>query len=136
MNRRTFTKEQMKRLSKNRNVRRCGTKSVRYTRSFKASALSQYNEEGLSAVEIFEGAGFDLAAIGVRAPNRLMNQWNTALRPRRGQESALQGQDRAEIAMKRIKNGREMRTLKAKVTYLEAENHFLKKLRAGKREYS
>jgi hypothetical protein len=129
MNRRTFTQEQIKRLSKNRNVTRCGTKSVRYARSFKALALKQYNEEGLSAVEIFEEVGFDLTAIGVRAPNRLMNQWNTALRPKRDHESPL-----SEAVTKRIRSGREMRTLKAKVTYLEAENHFLKKLRAGKRE--
>jgi len=134
MNRRTFTQEQIKRLSKNRNVTRCGTKSVRYARSFKTSALKQYNEEGLSAVEIFEEADFDLTTIGIRAPNRLMNQWNTAFRPKRDHESLLQNQDEAEAVAKRAGSGREMRTLKAKVIYLETENCFLKKLRAGKRE--
>jgi hypothetical protein len=133
MNRRTFTNEQIKRLSKNRNVARCGTKSVRYTRNFKTSALSRYNEEGLSAVEIFEEAGLDLTAIGIRAPNRLMNQWNTALRPKSGRESTLQSQDKAEARAKRAGSGREMRKLKARVAYLEAENCFLARLRAGKR---
>jgi hypothetical protein len=134
MSRRTFTSDQMKNISKNRNVARCGDRSVRYSRGFKALALRQYNEEGLSAVGIFLEAGFDLGVIGKRTPNRLMNQWKTALRPKRSRELALQGQDKAEVAIKRIRNGREMSKLKAKVTYLEAENHFLKKLRAGKRE--
>ena len=37
MNRKIFTNEQIKNLSKNKNVRRCGAKSVRYKKSFKES---------------------------------------------------------------------------------------------------
>jgi len=43
MNRRTFTREQIKKISKNKNVNRCSTKSVMYTKSFKIKALRQYN---------------------------------------------------------------------------------------------
>jgi len=134
MNRRTFTREQITKLSRNKNVSRCGTKSVRYTGSFKLSALKQYNEDGLSAVEIFQGAGIDLTVIGLRAPNRLMNQWNTALKPKVIRESVPQEQDKTEIKTKRLKSGRELRNLRAKVSYLEAENRFLARLRAGKRQ--
>lgn len=133
MNRRVFTTEQIKKLSKNKNVVRCGATSVRYTRSFKASALRQYNEEGLTAVEIFQGAGFDLTVIGKRAPNRLMNQWNGVLRPKKDDELVLHSTEKTEIITKRIRSGRDIRGLKAKVAYLEAENDFLAKLRAGKR---
>lgn len=128
MNRKTFTNKQIKDLSKNKNVARCGAKSVRYTRNFKAEALRKYNEEGLSAVEIFQNAGFDLAAIGKRSPNRLMNQWNTAL----GHRPAHRANN--GITIKRIENRRNIKTLEAKVAYLEAENCFLAKLRAGKRK--
>lgn len=124
-----FTREQIKELSKNKNVVRAGSKSVRYCRGFKISALRQYNEQGLSAVRIFEEAGFDLNLIGKRAPNRLMNQWNKAFKVKK--EENLIG---SEITTKRIRNGRELRNLKAKVAYLEAENRFLAKLRAGKRQ--
>ena len=134
MNRRTFTTEQIKNLSENKNVDRCGLRSVRYTMDFKASALKKYNEEGLSAVEIFEAAGFDLTVIGKRAPNRLMNQWNASLRPKKDRELILQDQNKAKVAIKRIKNIRETRNFKAKLVYLEAENNFLKRLRAVKRE--
>ena len=128
MNRRIFTNEQIKKFSKNKNVVRCGTKSVRYTRRFKASALRQYSEEGLSAVEIFEGAGLDLTVIGKRAPNRLMNQWNTSIKPLTRQTGK-----KIEIIVKRIENRRELGKLKAKVAYLKAENDFLAQLRARKR---
>ena len=129
MNRKIFTGEQIKKLSKNRNVRRCGAKSVRYKKSFKESALKLYNEEGMSAVEIFKEAGFDLDLIGIRKPNKLMHQWNEAFGVRKEKEPPS-----PEVAVKRIERGKELRNLKAKVTYLEAENRFLAQLRAGKRQ--
>lgn len=128
---RTLTNEQIKKLSRNKNVSRCSAKSVRYTRSFRESALRKYNEEGLGAVEIFEEAGFNLAVIGKRAPNRLMNQWNTASKPH---ITAHQPEKKTEIIVKRIENRRTTGALKAKVAYLEAENDFLVKLRARKRK--
>lgn len=131
MNRRTFTREQIKKISRNKNVNRCSTKSVMYTKSFKIKALRQYNEEGLSAVEIFEIAEFDLNIIGIRTPNKLMHQWNTALRPKRKLETPLH---KAKLIAKRIGSGREIRNLKAKVAYLQGENDFLAQLRAGKRK--
>jgi len=131
MTKQKFTREQIKRISKNKNFSRCGAYSVRYAKQFKLQALRQYNEQGLSAVEIFEAAGLDLRLIGIRTPNRLINQWNAALRPEREHETPLH---KAKIAHKRIGRGRELRNLKAKVAYLEAENDFLAQLRAGKRK--
>lgn len=134
MNRKNFTKEQIAELSKNKNVSHCGLKSVRYAKRFKLSALKQYNEDGRGAVEIFKDAGFDLAIIGRRAPHRLMNQWNTAIRPERKAEPLLRTEAMAKISAKRFSGGKELRTLKAKVAYLEAENDFLAQLRARKRK--
>lgn len=131
MSKQKFTTEQIKKISKNKNVSRCGPSSVRYTTQFKLQALKQYNENGLGAVKIFEAAGFDLRLIGIRTPNRLMNQWNTALHPERKHETPLH---KINMANKRMGRGRELRNLKAKVAYLEAENDFLAQLRAGKRK--
>jgi len=49
-----------------------------------------------------------------------MNQWNRAFRVKKEKEPAP-----PEVAEKRIRNGGELRDLKAKVEYLEAENRFL-----------
>jgi len=131
MNRRIFTKEQIDQISKNRNVRRCSVKSVMYAQSFKLNALKKYNDEGMSAVQIFEEAGFDLSVIGNRGPNKLMNQWNNALLPKRKLEMPLH---RAKLKIKRMASGRQIKNLKAKIDYLEAENDFLAQLRARKRK--
>lgn len=134
MNRRTFTSRQIAELSKNKNVRRCSNKSIMFRREFKVRAVKEYNEEGLSAVGIFESAGFNLQIIGKRAPNRLMNQWNTAIRKKSGNFLI---QDKVESfgnTERRIGSIRDMKNLKAKVAYLQAENDFLAKLRARKRK--
>jgi hypothetical protein len=130
MVRKIFTEEQMKKLSKNKNVRRCGAKSVRYKKSFKLTALKKYHEEGLSAVGIFQEAGFDLNIIGIRKPNKLMNQWNTAFGPK---DKSIQSENPG-ITIKRVESRRKMNDLEARVAYLQAENDFLAKLRAGKRK--
>ena len=128
--RRILTSEQKKALRQNPNVRRCSSKSVRYKKEFKEQAIGLYENDGLSAVEIFERAGFDLDAIGKRKPNQLMNQWRTSMRP--GEKvkrfkPQLSDEAKAENNINR---------LKARIAYLEAENDFLAKLRAGKRKQS
>jgi hypothetical protein len=131
---RTFTPEQIRALSKNKNVKRCGGSSVIYRKRFKAEALRQYNEEGLTAVDIFESAGFDLDAIGKRVPNRLMHQWNQALKVKTGIVSPPpENLEPSEPVEKKIRSGSKIRTLKAKVVYLKAENDFLANLRVRRR---
>ncbi len=131
MSRKTFTTAQRTSIAENHNVSRCGPNSIRYTKQFKLKALQQYNEDGLGAAEIFEAAGLDPGIIGTRTPSRLMNQWNTALWPGRERAMPLH---QTKMANKRMGRGRELRHLKAKVAYLEAENDFLAQLRAGKRK--
>ena len=131
---RTFTPEQIAKLSKNKNVRRCGAKSMSFRKDFKIRAVKEYNEEGLSAVGIFESAGLDLKVIGKRTPNRLMNQWNTAIRKRSGNFLIQEKVESFGKTEHRIGSIRDMKNLKAKVAYLQAENDFLAKLRARKRK--
>ena len=121
MDKQTYTDDQIKILSKNKHIAHCGSHKVRYAESFKQSAIKQYNA-GLSAVEIFQNAGIDLTIIGKRAPNRLMNQWRTALRV---------NLDKDENPLNRPNNSLEM--LRSQVAYLKAENHFLALFRAKKK---
>ena len=131
--RNTFTKEKITILSKNSNIARCCPKTVRYKKSFKLEALKQYHEEGLSAVGIFQAADIDLALIGKRTPNRLMNQWYNAPGVKH-QISPPSNKDKTNIRIERVKSKRETNKLEAKIAYLEAENHFLAILRARKRK--
>lgn len=121
MKKNTYTKDQIKKLSKNKCIARCSDTKIRYANNFKQSALKQYNA-GLSAVEIFQDAGIDLNIIGKRAPNRLMNQWRTALRV---------DLEKDKSPLERPNNSLEM--LRSQVAYLKAENHFLAQLRDKKK---
>jgi len=126
---RKFTSEEIEKLSQNKNVKRCGQSSVIYAKAFKEHALKQY-EKGMTAVGIFQAAGFDLSIIGKRAPNRIMNQWRNALNVKKeGIPTAAEDIGKN----KRSRNRRELNDLRARVAYLEAENDFLAKLRAKKR---
>jgi transposase-like protein len=121
MNKKKYTHDQIKKLSKNKNIARCGNTKVRYSKEFKQAAIKQYNK-GLSAIEIFQNAGIDLTIIGKYAPNKLMNQWRTALRVNLDKDSS---------PLDKLHNNLEM--LRSQVAYLKAENHFLAQLRAKKK---
>lgn len=131
---RILTPGQLAKLSKNKNVRRCGAKSIRFRKDFKIKAVQQYNEQGLSAIGIFESAGFDLDIIGKRAPNRLMHQWNKVFRVIGNDIPSTEKVESFVNLGKRIKSSNNIRTLKAKISYLQAENDFLAELRARKRK--
>ena len=133
MNRKTFTSEDIRKMSKNKNIIRCGKKSVMYRKNFKLRVLEQYNEEGLSAVEIFESAGFDLDIIGIRRPNKLMHQWNLTLGTGGVKKPAEEIIGEVDGVQKKKRSSLNLRTLKAKVAYLEGENDFLEKLRARRK---
>lgn len=121
MNKKIYTRDQIRELSKNKNIARCGSTKVRYTNVFKQAAIKQYHD-GLSAVEIFQNAGIDLEIIGKFAPNHLMNQWRKALRV---------NLDKEANPLDRPHNNIEM--LRSQVAYLKAENHFLAQLRVQKK---
>ncbi len=129
MSTRILTEEEVKIISKNKNVRRCSNKSICYEKKFKEEAMELYNKEGLAAVEIFELAGFDLNVIGKRTPNKLMSQWNTAKRPKIASKLPFRVKPSAET-----RREDSIRRLRNRVAYLEAENSFLAKIRAGKRK--
>ena len=121
MNKKIYTRDEIRELRKNKSIAHCGSTKVRYTHAFKKAAIKQYNN-GLSAVEIFQNAGINLEIIGKYAPNHLMNQWRSALRV---------NLDKEANPLNRPNNSIEM--LRSQVAYLKAENHFLAQLRAKKK---
>jgi len=127
---RIITQEQIKILLQNKNVYKCSSTTVKFKKKFKEEAIRMYSEEGLAAVEIFIQAGIDLDIIGKRTPNKLMHQWRIALCP--GEKIKRFKPQLSEEA----KAENNLNRLKARIAYLEAENDFLAKLRAGKRKHS
>lgn len=137
MDKRMFTKEQLEELLKNENVTKCSGKAISYSKEFKAKAVRQYNEYGMSPREIFRLAGFNLETIGKERADDCLLRWKRVFK--------LKGEDGlGEVRGKNGFGGRpkikaatdadKIKRLETQVAYLKAENDFLAKLRAKRRE--
>jgi transposase-like protein len=140
MGRRIFTEEQIAELLKNKNIRTCSPKAVSYAREFKVWAVKQYNEQGLTATAIFEVAGFDLQLLGKNAPQYSLSEWRKvyATKGVKGLElenrGKAKGSRKGRPKTKGLTDQDKILRLEAHVAYLKAENDFLAKLRAQRRE--
>jgi len=127
---RILTEDNLKELSKNKNVSRCSSKSICYSKKFKQRAIKEYEESKITAIEIFENAGFDLNIIGVTRPNKLMNQWRNAIKTKNKKNIGyIEEKDN-----KKLRSSKQVKMLKATIKYLEAENRFLEQLRAKRKK--
>jgi len=136
MSKRIFTKEQIAELLSNPSVNRCSERSITFTKDFKVLALKRYYDEGLSASQIFREAGLNQQLIGKHTPKDCLRDWRnifkaegfSGLFERRGKNAVGRPQTKRLTSSDRIKY------LEAEVAYLKAENSFLAKLRAKRRE--
>lgn len=140
MNRiKTFSKEQVENLLKNKNVLRFKGKYVSYVGSFKVKAVKLYLNKRMSTNEIFTTAGFDTSIVDRKRRKYLMNHWVKIYRKRgfRGLETETRGRNGRRLNTKideNLPDKEKIRQLLLQVEYLKKENSFLAKLRARKTE--
>lgn len=135
--RKIFTQEQIDNLLSNPNVESCGDRSITYTTTFKQQAVKLY-EKGFTSTEIFKQAGMSLEVIGDDKPKDCLKRWRKIVRKKgieglkesRGQNGAGGGRPKTTWATEVDK----IKYLEAQVAYLKAENAFLTKLRAKRKE--
>ena len=122
-----FTDEQVKTLSNNEYVLRVSNKAITYSEEFKELFVYEY-ENGLTPSMIFSKYGFDPMVIGRKRIQNCSRSW-------RKQSQRPDGL----IDTRKINSGRprkkelsdeeNIKRLKAKITILEQENAYLKKIR-------
>lgn len=136
MSKRRFNKEQINELIKNKNVVKCSEKSIKYTSAFKIKAVKQYNEDGLTANQIFKEAGFDRCLIGKNNPKDCLQLWKKiyAAKGESGLSTENRGKGGGRPKIKYKSDKEKIKYLEAKVAYMDAENDFLAKLQGLKRE--
>jgi len=130
-----FTKDEIKEISKNKNVKKCSSKSITFKKDFKVLAIKQYYEKGYSPKIIFEEAGFNIKIIGMERAKDALLRWRKIYKEK-GKEGLLNKtrKDYTKKSLLEFKDDKEKEYLKAKIAYLEKENDFLAKLRGLKRE--
>lgn len=134
MSKRLFTHEEIKHISKNKNVFRCSERSITYHKDFKIRAVKLYHE-GLSSTEIFRQAGFNPNIIGKDQPKSCLKRWNKSFRMKGllGFEETRGGAGRRHKKPKDLSDVDKIKRLEIENAYLKAENDFLARLRAAKR---
>ena len=136
MEKKMFTKEEIKELLSNENVTKCSEKAISYSKAFKIEAVRLYNEDGFGSREIFENAGFKLKIIGKDKPSGCLNRWCriNRIKGTTGLETEMRGKGGGRPRTKELSLADKLERLEVEVAYLKAENDFLAKLRAKRRE--
>jgi len=121
MRSREFTQEEREHLESNPNVLKVNNSNITYTDDFKQLALSQY-KDGYSPREIFIEAGIDLSIFPNNYARYAIKRWKTK---QRSNEPTKKRTGRPKKT-----SNMTQKEMEARIAYLEAENNFLKKLRA------
>ena len=133
MSKRIFSPEQINELLNNENVLRCSEKSITYQHRFKIDAVTKYQDEGLSAVQIFKQAGFNMDIIGHNTPVDNLKRWRKIFHTKgiSGLSIETRGSGKGGGRPKKnwLDDKEKLKYLEVQVAYLKAENAFLAKLR-------
>ena len=138
MSKRIFNKEQIEALLRNPNVAGCSERSISYRKDFKVLAMRKYRD-GLSSSEIFRQAGFDIDLIGRDKPKGCLRRWRDILKSKGEAGLRIDGRGQSKAggrprSLANLTDKEKLKRLEAEVAYLKAENDFLAKLRAKRRE--
>lgn len=124
-----------KRLLKNKYVSKITRDRIVYTSEFKVYAVHE-NLKGRSPSDIFRESGVELSLFGPEYPKDTLKRWRKIHQSRGDQGLCENLQGKKSIGRPRkTYNPDDPESMKERIAYLEAENEFLKKLRALEEEY-
>ncbi len=124
----TFTQEEIEKLSKNKYVKNVSAKGITYTDEFKRLFITE-NENGKMPREIFEAYGFDIKILGIKRVKSAGNRWRKSYK-----DSGVLGlndtrkDNSGRPKTKDLTLEEKYAKLEAQVQLLKAENELLKKL--------
>lgn len=134
MKRKKFTEQEKEILLKNKNILDVSETTIKYCPEFKVKAVKEYYA-GNSPIMIFLNANFDINLIGRENPEKCVKRWRYIYKEQ-GEQGLLKdkrGKGAGRPRTKPLSIEEEVKQLKARNAYLEAENDFLKKLKALER---
>ena len=123
-----FNDKKIKVLAKNPNVLRVSDKAITYSEEFKNKFIEE-NSKGILPRKIFEDNGFDIEIIGLKRIEQSAARW----REKYADMGVLGLKDSRKSnsgrpLLRELTAQEEIERLKAKISLLEIENEFLKKL--------
>ena len=123
-----FNDKQIKLLAKNPNVLRVSDKAITYSEEFKNKFIVE-NSKGILPRKIFEENGFDIEIIGLKRIEQSAARWKKKYADMGvlGLKDSRTGNSGRPL-LRELTTQEEIERLKAKISLLEIENEFLKKL--------
>ena len=125
----SISKEYVKKLQEHPYVAKATQWTVSFTPEFKRMAYDEYCS-GKSMRQIFADAGFDVEAIGSKRLQNFRNKLFEKAETEAGFEDGRKNNSRKEAQSTEAQMAKRIRELEHRVTYLEQENDFLKKIRS------
>ena len=133
-----LTKKQVEQLMNNENIIKCSAKSITYSKEFKLGAVKQYCNEGISAKQIFQEAGFDLTMFNKWLPDDRVREWRKIYKERgvEGLSTEKRGKTKGggRPTMKGLTDKEKIERLELTVAYQKEKILFLAELRAKEKE--
>ena len=123
-----FNDKQIKLLAKNPNVLKVSDKAITYSEEFKNKFIEE-NSKGILPRKIFEDNGFDIEIIGLKRIEQAAARWR-----KKYSDMGVLGLKDSRTSnsgrplLRELTAQEEIERLKAKISLLEIENEFLKKL--------
>jgi transposase len=130
--RKKFTDQEKEILLQNQNILKIRDSKITYKSEFKLKAIKEYNK-GKFPMQIFVDAGINIGILGSENPGRCLDRWRRTFK--KHGEIGLLDEQRGKTGRPRIKElstDEQLKKAKERIAYLEAENDFLKKLKALK----
>ena len=129
-----MSKEYVKKLQGHPYVLKATQWTVSFTPEFKKMAYDEYCS-GKSMRQIFMDAGFDVEVIGNKRLQNFRNKLFEKAEAESGFEDRRKNNSRKEAQSTESQMAKRIRELEHRVTYLEQENDFLKKIRSVEEAY-
>ena len=134
MKRKKYTDQEKEILLKNQNILKVGDSNVTYSSEFKLKAIKEYNN-GKMPMSIFIDAGINIDILGRKNAQRSLERWLKIVKIQ--SESGLiedqRGKNVGRPRIKELSKEDQLKKYEVRIAYLEAENDFLKKLKALER---
>ena len=122
----TFTDAQVKKLSKNKWIKKITNKGITYTDEFKYKLVKECEDYKKFPQDVFRECGINPEIIGERRYNNAANRWRKQFRTT-GEIKDTRSIKSGNILKRELSDKEKLERAEAKIKLLEAENELLKK---------
>ncbi len=125
MSKNLFTDKDVKKLSKNKYVKKVSNKAITYTNEFKEKVVFETENYWKFPRQVFEECGFDIDVIGLKRIENAAYKWRKQYK-----QCGELKDDRGKLGrplQRELSDAEKLKRAEAKIHLLEAENELLKK---------